>query len=190
VTFRRGFKTEAERIAAEVRSELGLRPIDALDVNTLAEHFGLPIVPISRFDRDHARPEFLNVFQVREPDSFSALTLFTGTARLILHNDAHHPHRQKSDIAHEISHCLLEHQPAPVVSDEGCRHWNAVMEAEADWLGAALLVPRDGGLTWAKRGQNLDQIAEHYGVSEGLCRWRLHQTGVIQQLERLSRWRP
>jgi hypothetical protein len=27
-------------------------------------------------------------------------------------------------------------------------------------------------------------IAAHYGVSESLCRWRITQTGILQQLDR------
>ena len=190
MTYRRGFKAEAERIALEARAELGLSATDALDVTALATHLEIPVLAMSSLCASDGTSGFLDVLRFREQESFSALTLFTGTARLIVHNDSHHPHRQSSNIAHELSHCLLEHPPAPLVSDTGCRYWNPKFEAEADWLGAALLVPRDGGLCLAKRGWDLDRIAEHYNVSEPLCRWRLQQTGVIKQVERLARLAP
>lgn len=188
MTYRRGFKAEAERIAVEIRAELGLDLTDALDVHAVADHLGLPIVPLSGLSPNGGFQAF---FQYQDPESFSAITIFSGTARLIVHNDAHHPNRQHSNIAHEIGHCLLEHEPAPLVNEAGCRYWNDAFEAEADWLGGALLVPRDGGLCLAKRGWDIEQIAAHYGVSDVLCRWRLHQTGVIRQLERFAgrrRW--
>jgi Zn-dependent peptidase ImmA (M78 family) len=145
----------------------------------------IPVVDMSQLANGQAG--FLRVFRYHDQDSFSALTLFTGTTRLIVHNDSHHPHRQSSNIAHEISHCLLEHPPGPLVSAEGCRYWDPQLEAEAEWLGAALLVPRDGGLRLAKRGWDIGTIADHYNVSETLCRWRLQQTGVLKQIERLGR---
>ena len=185
MTYRPGFKAEAERIALEVRTELGLSVMDYLNVHALAAHLEIPIVGMSQLADGHAG--FLQVFRHQEQDSFSALTLFTGTARIIVHNDSHHPHRQSSNISHEISHCLLEHPPAPLVSAEGCRHWNTQVEAEANWLGAALLVPREGGLCLVKRGWDVGRIAAHYEVSETLCRWRLQQTGILQQVERLAR---
>lgn len=171
----------------EIRGELSLSPTDPLDVRELAIHLEIPLVGMSQLADGH--PGFLNVFRHREQDSFSALTLFRGTSRIIVHNDSHHPHRQSSNIAHEISHCLLEHPPAPIMSAEGCRHWDPRLEAEADWLGAALLLPREGGLRLVKKGTSVEAIAEHYKVSETLCQWRLRQTGVLMQVQRQAdRW--
>src|SRR5436309_1157505 len=124
MTYRRGFKAEAERIALDARAELGLSAMDALDVFALATQLEIPVLAMSVLASSDGRCGFLEIFRVREQESFSALTLFTGTARLIVHNDSHHPHRRSSNIAHEISHCLLEHPPAPLVSDAGCRYWN------------------------------------------------------------------
>ena len=182
---RRGFKAEAERIAQEVRVELGLSATDQLDGRALGDHLGVPLIGLSALATRRGGIDFRAFFQRTDPDTFSALTIFNGTARLILHNDAHHPHRQASNICHEVSHCILEHNPAPLLSETGCRHWNDTLESEADWLAGVLLVPRDGGLILIKRDWSIQEIAEHYGVSEHLCRWRLHQTGVMQQAKRL-----
>ena len=62
-------------------------------------------------------------------------------------------------------------------------------EDEATWLGGALLVPRDGALNLVRRGIELPSIARNFGVSEALCRWRINETGVAQQIRRLSKWR-
>lgn len=62
------------------------------------------------------------------------------------------------------------------------------MEQEANWLGAALLVPRDGALELARGGATPVEISAHYGVSELLGTWRVAQTGIYQQLERTRRW--
>jgi Zn-dependent peptidase ImmA (M78 family) len=131
---------------------------------------------------------FDKAFRTSEQDSFSAVTIFTGAARLIVHNDSHHPHRQFSNIAHELSHCILEHQPTCLRNDEsGCRDWNATYEAEADWLGGTLLIPREGGIYFGKRGWSIEEIAVHFHVSESLARWRINQTGIMQHAERFAR---
>ena len=137
----------------EIRAELGWSATDALDVFAVAEYWGIPVVPMSALPDGCGTHGFLQVFRTREQDSFSAITIFTGTARLIVHNDSHHPHRQSSNIAHELSHCILEHPSAPLRNgDSGCRDWNATYEAEADWLGGALLIPWGGRTPPCKRG--------------------------------------
>ncbi len=186
--YRRGFKTEAERIALDVRAELGWSATDALDVFAVAERWGIPVVPMSILAGECGAGGFVRTFRTSEQDSFSAVTIFTGAARLIVHNDSHHPHRQLSNIAHELSHCILEHQPTCLRNgDSGCRDWNATYEAEADWLGGTLLIPRVGGLQYVKWGRTIDEIAAHFQVSESLARWRINQTGIMQHAERFSR---
>jgi Zn-dependent peptidase ImmA (M78 family) len=87
-------------------------------------------------------------------------------------------------LAHEVSHSLLEHEPTPVMSANGQRYWDAQVEEEATWLGAALLVPRAGALSMAKSDWTVQDTAAHYGVSESLCRWRIVQTGIAYQVQR------
>jgi Zn-dependent peptidase ImmA (M78 family) len=103
-----------------------------------------------------------------------------------VHNESHSQTRQASNITHELSHCLLEHPPGPAVSRDGCRHWNDRLEAEADWLAGALLVPREGALYLLGQGMSVDSIAQHFGVSPALGRRRIYETGVAKQSERLS----
>jgi hypothetical protein len=55
VPFRRGFKTEANSIALEVRGELGLRPFDPLDPHVLAEWLEIPIWTLSEMCSEHPR---------------------------------------------------------------------------------------------------------------------------------------
>src|SRR5258708_39946392 len=76
VALRRGFKTEANEIALEVRSELGLRPIDRLDAWALARHLDIPVHPLSAL-RQRA-PAALRHFSEVHPAVFSAVTVFNG----------------------------------------------------------------------------------------------------------------
>lgn len=185
MTFRRGFKSEAERISSELRAELDLGPLDQLVPSQLAEHLGIPVFGLTELGRfDVARGGFIHVLQNAERDTFSAITVFVGERRLIIHNDSHACTRQASNVTHEISHCVLEHPPSPVLSPEGCRHWNSQFEEEADWLAGALLIPREGALTLTKRNWSLERMAARYGVSEQLCRRRINETGVAIQARR------
>ena len=135
------------------------------------------------------RSDFRHYFSATDPDSFSAVTIFVSNyRRMIVHNENHHPHRQASNTSHEISHTLLEHVPTAIVGSNGQRFWDSEMEQEANWLGAALLVPREGALELARGGATALEISAHYGVSESLGTWRVVQTGIYQQLERTRRW--
>lgn len=185
---RRGFKAEAERVAASVRSELGLGLRDRLDPMLLANHLSIPVVGVLELASKFPVGNFHRYFSAVDPDSFSAITIFRGYHRLIVHNDAHHPNRQASNLAHELSHTLLEHEPAPLADPGGHRFWNAEVEEEATWLGAALLLPRDAAFAMVKTGLTTPDVAAHFGVSEDLCQWRIRQTGVLLQLQRGTRW--
>ena len=101
MVLRRGFKSEAATLAQEIRAELGLRPLDRLDPRGLARHLDVPIVPLSCLSSDLTSVQyFLSV----ERKAFSALTVFDGHRRMIVHNDSHSEARQNSNLAHELAH--------------------------------------------------------------------------------------
>jgi Zn-dependent peptidase ImmA (M78 family) len=184
VKHRRGFKAEAERISEEIRGELQLSPKMALDVFNLSGHLAIPVLGLRNVSNGSEGIDFYGYFSVTDPDTFSAITIFRGYQRFIIHNDSHHPNRQSSNIAHELSHCLLEHCPTPLRGNDGQRNWDAEMEGEATWLGASLLVPRAGALSLLRAGSRVDQIATHYAVSTALCEWRIRESGIRTQLQR------
>jgi hypothetical protein len=179
---RRGFKSEAEEISAELRSELGLEPIDGLDPFDLAAHLGIPVAPLFELLRYGAERKALE--QLTQPHvKFSALTVCCGSRRAIFFNHIHSRRRRANSISHEISHIVLEHEPRPAVTDELGRNWDPVQEEEADWLAGCLLVPRAGALTWFERGGGFHDGADHFGVSRQLFSWRVNHTGVRNQLQ-------
>ena len=188
MSLRWGFKAEAERIAAEIRCELSLTPTCRLRAEVLARHLGIPVFTIRDCMKvGNGGNDFACL--IHDADSgFSALTVFVGTRRVIVHNESHAPTRQANNIVHEISHCLLEHPAGPVADAIGCRRWNEEFEDEANWLSGALLVPRDGALSLVLSGSSVEDIAENFGVSQHLCRWRINRTGVAQQVHARSRW--
>jgi hypothetical protein len=184
--FRRGFKSDAERTAEVVRGDLGLGPLDRLDCFSLAEAWGIPVVSLGELREDGASEA--SIRRLMSPESgFSATTVVVGPRRLIVYNPRHEPGRKASSLAHELAHVILEHEAAPAIGVGGCRHWDGRQEAEADWLGSALLVPRAGALEWMLESDDLDAGASNFGVSVELFRWRVNHTGVLRQVEKLRR---
>jgi hypothetical protein len=180
---RRGFKADAERLAESVRAELGVELWQPLDCLVLADHLGIEVVTLRELRRHGAKDESIRRL-ISDDAGFSATTVCAGTRRLIVYNPREPPGRRANSLAHELSHVLLEHEPKPALGAGGCRYWAYREEAEADWLGAALLVPREGALHQMTLDGDLERGAEHFGVSIELFRWRVNHTGVRRQLAR------
>jgi Zn-dependent peptidase ImmA (M78 family) len=187
MAYRRGFKTEAHALAVEVRAELGLNPLDRLDPFELADHLEIPVLPLTAL-RDQ-NPACVRHFTQLEPEAFSGVTVFSGHRRMIVYNDAHVPGRQHSDVAHELAHALLMHPPAHALDEGGCRNWNADLEDEANFLGAALLVTEEAALNIVRRGLTIARAAELYGVTPKLMQWRINATGAQKRIQRSRDYR-
>ena len=185
---RRGFKTEAERIAQLVRADLGLGPLDPLDCFALAEDWGIPVVSLGELREDGASEKSIRRL-LSDEAGFSATTICVGSRRLIVYNPRHAAGRRANSLAHEVSHLILEHEAGPAIGLGGCRHWNPEEEAEADWLAGALLVPRESALTWMLTNGDVEEGARHFGVSVDLFRWRVNHTGVMHQIQARRRYR-
>lgn len=182
MTFRRGFKTEADQIATEVRTELGLGSSDPLDPVALAAFIGIPILPLSSLSQNAHQSVVL--LSGSESAAFSAATVFDGSRRLIVHNDSHLLGRQRANLSHELAHGLLLHTPTQALDDHGCRRWEPSVEDEANWLAGALLVTPQAALEVARSNLPLDDAAARYGVSVALMRWRLNVTGAYRRTKR------
>lgn len=182
VALRWGFKSEANALAREVRHELKLRPADPLDLWALAHELDIPVETLSSWES--SAPLAARHFAGVEPDAFSAVTVFRGRRRLIVHNDAHTKGRQASNLAHELSHALLQHPPTPALDDRGCREWDQDMEDEATWLGGAFLISEEATLLVARQSLSVAEVAQRYGVSEPMVRFRLNVTGAITRVAR------
>lgn len=183
MALRRGFKNEAQKIANEVRAEMGLSALDRLDPWQVAEYLDIPILGLSDFQAD--APFAAHYFSVNEPESFSAVTVFYGYKRTIVHNDSHAPVRQVSNVAHELGHALLMHPPTPALNDYGCREWNQDIEDEANFLGPLLLVSDYAAVQIVLRGMSHEDAAQMYGVSVALLRLRLNMSGAYARGARI-----
>ena len=91
--------------------------------------------------------------------------------------------RQASNIAHELAHSLLWHEPAPAFDGDGMREWNAEQEEEAQWLAGALLISEEAALSIVRRKLSLDDAAQLYGTSVDMVRGRINVTGARKRAE-------
>lgn len=181
--YRWGFKTECEEICHEVRAELGLGEYAAFDPFALAEHLLIPYEPIDSYAGEDGCGWAVTHLAGEGRDEFSAVTVYRGTRRRILYNGRNSPARRRSDVAHELSHVLLEHEPGPVRGERESRTWNAKQEKEAGWMGGVLLVPGHVALRIARLDTPLTGAASDYGVSVDLMQWRLRASGALKRVK-------
>lgn len=181
--YQRGFKSMANELAASMRLDLGVSPYDRLDPHALAECLAIPIIALTHLEAE--APAIRHLLDV-EPEVFSAVTVFAGPRRTIVHNDGHSPARQNSNICHELSHGLLQHPRTPALDDNGCRFWNQGIEDEASWLAGCLLIPEPAALAIARGRWSIAEAAARFGVSEAMIRFRLNTTGAVARVSRAA----
>jgi Zn-dependent peptidase ImmA (M78 family) len=182
VGFRRGFKAEANRIALRIREEMGLDAIAPIDPAAVCARFEIQLIKLSEVDP--------NCPLLRNSSEFSALTVPRGHVTAIIHNDRHHPHRQRSNICHELSHCFLGHKCTPPLTEGGNRTHDGGIEAEANFLAGVLLVSNEAAIHIVREGL-VSQAQGLYGVSGPMLTYRLRVSGahVIHE-RRMGQMRP
>ena len=188
MALRRGFKSEAERIARRVRADLGLGASQSVTPELIAELLGIEV----RSGDELIPREKFEVLEAIQPDSFSACTLRPSPDRVVVvHNPLASKARQKSDVAHELAHTLLDHDLSRIqrLGDVTFLSCDPVQEEEAAWLSGCLLLPRPLLLAEVSRGSGAADIAREYGVSESMAQYRLNVTGVMRQNQAAMRKR-
>lgn len=178
--YRRGFKAEANEYAREFREELGLRHYEPLSPWALAEHLLIPVISLS--DLEEQEPDKVNHLIYADPQCFSAATVFNGSKRLIIVNEAHSEGRQASNLSHELAHGILGHPPTEPFNEIGCRNFHKELEAEADWLGPALLISEEAALSIAKLQMDFSRAARQYGCTKHVVQMRVNVTGALKRV--------
>jgi Zn-dependent peptidase ImmA (M78 family) len=182
---RRGFKTEAERAARDIRAEMGRRETEPLNAVDVARHLGARVRSADELTT-RAKLEALEQLQ---PGAFSACTFTLDDRHVIVYNPLASTRRTQSDIAHEASHILLGHEVKEVNEIGGVAFFTCDPdeEQEANWQAGCLLLPRPLLLVAARSGMNATAIADAYNVSEQMAAYRLRATGVERQVNATRR---
>ena len=188
VSVERGFKSRCEQMARSIRVGLGLKPVDPLDPLVLAGYLGVQVWDVTALGL--SEEDETQLVQV-DRDAWSAVTVSAYGRDAIIMNPSHRGGRQSSDLMHELAHLLLRHEPSTVflmeVSDLALRGYNPAAEDEANWLAAALLLPREALVRISSRRMAIETACSTYGVSERMLRFRMNVTGVASQFSRRHR---
>jgi len=173
MTLRRGFKSEANGLALEVRAELGLPSHSPVCPFAIAEDLCIPVFTVSSLlALDGQSPRQITKLLDDHRSAFSAITVFNGTRRCIVHNHLHARVRQRSNLSHELAHALLMHPAHPPFCSSGDRIYKPELEEEANWLGPVLLVTNEAARWAMAQGVSVADAAGHFEVSEIQRRWR------------------
>jgi hypothetical protein len=171
---RRGFKTEAKRLALELRTELGLSAHVPFDPYAFAQEYGIQVVRLSELETP-ARQHFLKA----DGSALSGALIPVGTGTVILENDAQPVARRRTTMCHELAHIVLEHEfSASLATDERKCGLAGDQEEEADWLSGEILVPTDGAVRLARADATDELAASVFDVSLAVARWRMNQSGA------------
>ncbi len=187
--FRRGFKSQCERRAVEIRRTLSLDPTDPLHAETLARHLEITVWADNQINGVPKKD--LNVLNSPEAECWSALTIRKGTHHVIVYKHSQSPPRVNSVIMHELAHIMLGHEliSAGLTKEKHLipSNYNQEQEDEADWLGGTLLLPRPA-LVLIRKNKIPDEVAmKEYQVSKEMLTWRIRMTGVDYQMAHARR---
>jgi Zn-dependent peptidase ImmA (M78 family) len=183
---KRGFKAWAEQAAVGIRRELGVDLDAKLPPADLATY--LEVRLWTPADIPGLPQEVLSTLLEDDPQGWSAVTQTIDDLVTVIYNPRHSSGRRASNIVHELSHVLLDHEPSKLIlSADGTlvlRTFDTSQEDEASWLSGCLLLPRESLLRAARRKAMPEEIAEQFGVSEALTKYRIQITGVARQIGR------
>ncbi len=176
---KRGFKAESERISQRLRTELDISVNEKLCGFVLAKHLGVKIfIPKELgFSGQEEKKLLLD-------SGWSAFSSNKKGQYFIIHNNSHSPERQQSNLMHELAHIICKHE----ISEEKknlpyfMRYYDPEQEAEAEYLGAVLQLPRDGLLYHLKNGETIHEIANHFGASVKMTSFRINKSGIKKQI--------
>lgn len=155
---------------------MGLPPEAPIDPVLVCDRYDIQLIKLSDHDRQ-------SPFLRSDSSCFSAVTVPCGLTTAIVHNDSHHPYRQRSNICHELAHCFLGHKCTPPLTPEGDRARDGSIEAEANYLAGTLLLTNEGA--WYVMCGQLAAEAQHlYGISAAMLNYRLRVSGAQKRYSR------
>ncbi len=174
----RNMKDWCENEGIRWRKALKMYAYDPLPARLLAQHLKIRVIsPMETPEIDESTLQCLLI----EDAGWSALTLPLGEGKhLIIYNPTHAATRYESNVMHELAHLLLGHQPIRFHQLSGgllVREYRVTDEEAAKYLDGCLQIPARG-LDWAfQRGMTQEEIAEHFGASLQMVRYRCNMTG-------------
>ena len=181
-----GFKSRAERQAADIRKELGLNPRSPLPARNLCGAWDIDI--ISPGEIPGMPMDLLSDLTVVGQDAWSAVTIPAGSSHIIIVNSEHSKARQESNLMHELAHLTLDHTSSQFLGRSivslPIRQYDKQQEEEASWLGGTIQLPRPALLWSIESGMSNEDITAYYGASLSMVGYRRRVTGVDRQMQK------
>ncbi len=181
-----GRKAAIKRDAQALRIEMSLGILDPLDCFDLCKFLGLEIVSFENMIErcNDSKAILQNIYSNGRGRTISAITVCKSGRSVILYNETHADTRTKNTIVHEVAHYFLGHDGMSSVKGGQLfiRGDSKEEDDEANHFSSCLLIPRAGMLRLMKRGADIDDVAEHYGVSPSLAQMRYNLSGIKNQL--------
>lgn len=172
-----------ERNGRKLRTKLGLGDLDPLDPERLIETFDNMVVASAAEALPHLKRG--HTLLRATANRWWATAYREGDGPwLILYYPDQSETRRRASIMEEVAHIVMGHEPTKIamcpITKVPRRTYKRSHESEAYGIGAASLVPFPGLLRLHASGLSHAEIAEHYGVSEDLARFRHQVTRVAQ----------
>ena len=189
MALRRGFKAEAERTAKDVWGEMDLASGDIMTATALAKHIGCVV----RAADELVAVEKLQRLRDIQDDAFFACTFkIPGNRHAIVYNPLMSEKRRNSDIAHEVSHIILDHRLSRLerLGEVAFLSCDKRQEEEAAWLSGCLLLPRPTLIHDLSKGMTSTTISDLRNLSSSMVDYRVRVTGVNRQLAARQRRSP
>ena len=171
--------TNMEAMAENLRKEvLQLKEDQALDPFDI-EITGVDVYHVNNLSglSDKSRKQLTQLGS----GSWSAMSvpIGDGDSWAILINEKNSIQRQRVSLLEELWHIIQGHQLTAIskVGDYYGRAFETESEHDAYYLAAATLVPKEG-LRKQVKANNVDVVAEHYGVSKDLIEYRIKRLGL------------
>ena len=176
----RGFKTRAEEVAEKLRAQAGAKHDEPLHLASVAAVLNVRVVSAT----DLVELERLQEIERIQTFAFSACTFEVNHRHVIVFNPIRSPERQRSDVAHELAHVVLEHDLTEIqyLAEIPFRTCEPGQEEQATALGGTLLLPRKILLAEARQDATVDRIATKFGVTTQMAQFRWNTTGVARQV--------
>lgn len=174
-------KAELQRLAIELRAEVGLDAYARLNPLVLTAEYGIPVVTTAELSLDRAVDEVL-----AGPGGLvlSAATVWDGPRAIIVVNASHDSGRNNNSISHEFGHIVMEHPTEPLQVGHVARTWSRRAEQDADEFAGALLLPEPAASRHIYERTSFEDVADLYGVSVELARWRMNMSSGAAKLRR------
>jgi len=133
--FRRGFKSWAEETSMGARRRLRLQPHSPLDLPSLASLLEVSLTTPK--DLSELPADVCERLLKSHSENWSAITVCKDDKHLVVYNPSHSLARRNSDLAHELSHIILGHEPSLMFMTPrkgvALRTHNPEQEEEANW---------------------------------------------------------